>query len=108
MEANMLTKKELSQIKIEYRKELLGDNIKKVRESMEKTQQDFATILGYEASQNIANIERGKVPLPANKIKLFCKVTDTTIDEFVNCLLEIERLTLLSAIHGSKQPTEKD
>lgn len=61
----------------------LYENIKKLREEQEMSQDTLAKLTGYTNRSSITKIEKGLVDLPQSKIELFAKALGTTSRELV-------------------------
>ena len=95
-----MTKDELNLYRKELRSEF-GAKFKKMREDNNYTQSAFADLLGWPASQCIANVESGSVSFPIEKTKALCKIIKTvTPEQIVDAILEIERKILLSRAYN--------
>jgi len=71
--------------------DILYENIKKIRESKGWTQEELALKIGYSGRASISAIEKGKVNLPASKIKQIAEIFGMTTD----ALLGSEDLVLM-------------
>lgn len=95
-----MTKEELNNYRKELRSEF-GAKLKKLREDNDYTQVVFAELLGWPASQCIANVENGNVPFPVEKTKQLCKIVKgVTPEQIVDSIVEIERKILLSRAYN--------
>ena len=61
----------------------LYDNIKKYRQQMNLTQQQFADLTGYGDRSSIAKIEKGLVDISQSKLELFAKVLHVSAGELL-------------------------
>ena len=76
--------------------EAVYSNIKERRKAFRMTQQDLATLMGYERS-SIAKIEKGQVDLPLSKLREFAQKLELPFEE----LLGLERTGELEEIYES-------
>lgn len=67
---------------VELNSELIGSNIRKIRELQRKTQEELAEEVGVDV-KTIGNIERGKVIPKAQTLANIARNSDTSVDDIL-------------------------
>ena len=61
---------------------IIGKNIRLLREKNKMTQLDISKVLGYKTTSIISEIENGKKGIKTEKLSILAKLLNCKIDEF--------------------------